>query len=187
MRRGKGAPQKRPANADPVNGEIMAHSVLAIGGNGDNLGVIALRDAIAIAKRDGLDLVQVAPGKNGVPVCKMVDYGKWKFDKSKKDRKVRQQSKKTQTKEIKLRPNTSDHDMGYRVKRAIGFLESGNRVKVVVRFRGREHQHMIDTGRNTMERFMDMMDDENLQAEGPAEIEAHAISVVFVPSGGGGK
>jgi translation initiation factor IF-3 len=97
-------------------------------------------DALARAIEKGLDLVEVAPNANP-PVCKILDYGKMKYDKKKRDATARKRQSQVQLKEIKVRPKTDDHDMNVKVRAAASFLKAGNKVKVTVRFRGREHAH----------------------------------------------
>lgn len=182
MRSGRRSSKRPPS--DPVNERIRAREVMLIDQEGKNRGIVDARAALNMARNSSLDLVQVAKGKSGVPVCRIMDHGKWKFQQSKKDKENKRKSHQIQMKEIKLRPNTDDHDMSYRAKNAIRFLDAGNRVKVIVRFRGREHHHMIDTGRNMLERFVEMLGDVDFRIDKPAAVEAHAISIVLAPGEG---
>ena len=113
--------------------------------DGTQLGIIPTEDALAKAKEDNFDLVEVAPNEKP-PVCRIMDYGKYKYDKKKK---TNQHSHATRTKEIRLRPKTGAHDIGFKVKKAKGFLEHKDKVQVSVIFRGREMAH-IDEGRRVM-------------------------------------
>lgn len=108
--------------------------------NGDQLGVVSLREAINAARERGLDLVEVAPQANP-PVCKILDFGKFQYLQMKKQREARKAQKGTEIKEVRLRPKTDDYHFGFKVKRARGFLKEGMKVKVRIQFRGREITH----------------------------------------------
>lgn len=164
-----------------MNERIRAREVMLIDQDGKNRGIVGIRDALGVARDAALDLVQMSKGKNGVPVCRIMDHGKWKFQHSKKNKENRRKSQQSQLKEIKLRPNTDDHDMGYRAKNAVKFLAAGHRVKVLVRFRGREHHHMISTGQSMLERFVELLGDAEFRIDKPAAVEAHSISIILAP------
>ncbi len=119
--------------------------IRVVAADGSQLGIIPTDDALAKAKEDGLDLVEVAPNETP-PVCRIMDYGKYKYDKKKK---TTQHSHVTKIKEIRLRPKTGAHDIDFKVKKAKGFLEHKDKVQVSVIFRGREMAH-IDEGRRVM-------------------------------------
>lgn len=107
---------------------------------GNQLGIYPIQDALRLAFEKGLDLVEVAP--NAVPpVCRLLDFGKFQFEKQKKDREARKAQKIIEMKEIRLRPRTGEHDLDTKVRQALSFLEEGSKVKVTVRFRGREITH----------------------------------------------
>ena len=131
----------RPDDNEPrVNDRIRVPRVLVIDEEGNRLGEFLTRDAIQLAADRGLDLVEVAP--NGrPPVCRITDFGKLKYDRKKKAAAARRNQVQVQLKEVKLRPKTDDHDLAVKVGHARRFLESGNKVKVTVRFRGRELAH----------------------------------------------
>ncbi len=116
-----------------------------VGADGQQLGIIPTQDALTQAREAGLDLVEVAP-RERPPVCRIMDYGKYKYEKKKK---ASQNTHHTKTKEIRLRPKTGDHDIGFKVKKAKDFLEHKNKVQVSVIFRGREMAH-IEEGRRVM-------------------------------------
>lgn len=163
----------------PPEKAIKARSVLLIDASGMNLGVVDTRDAYRMAEAAGLDLVQVGDGKNGVPVCKIMDHGKWKYEQSKK-RKAAKAVQQT-TKELKIRPNTSDHDLAYRAEQAAEFLEAGDKVKVLVRFKGRERNHMAETGRSSLEKFLSLLDASKYKLEKAADISEREISIMLLP------
>ncbi len=120
--------------------------VRVIAADGAQLGIIATQEAIAKAQDAGLDLVEVAPNERP-PVCRIMDYGKYKYEKKKK---LSQNTHHTKTKEIRLRPKTGEHDISFKVKKAIGFLQHKDKVQVSVIFRGREMAH-VEEGRRVME------------------------------------
>ncbi len=120
--------------------------VRVIGADGAQLGIMATQEAIAKAFDANLDLVEVAPNERP-PVCRIMDYGKYKYEKKKKSS---QNTHHTKTKEIRLRPKTGEHDIGFKVKQAIGFLKHKDKVQISVLFRGREMAH-VEEGRRVME------------------------------------
>ena len=119
---------------------IRASQVRLISGEGEQLGIMPTKDAFDIASKDGLDLVEVAPNADP-PVCRIMDYGKYKYETSKKDQEARKKTKAFQLKEIKFRPHTDEHDLNYKIKNLIKFLEKKNRVKLTVMYRGREYAY----------------------------------------------
>jgi translation initiation factor IF-3 len=131
----------RTATAEPrVNRRIRVPRVLLIDEKGARLGEFMTEDALRLAEERGLDLVEVAPNSRP-PVCRIVDYGRLKYEKKKKDAVARRKQVQVQLKEVKLRPKTDTHDMEFKVKHARRFLTEGDKVKVTVRFRGREMAH----------------------------------------------
>ncbi len=119
---------------------IRASQVRLISSTGDQLGIMSTKDAFDIASKDGLDLVEVAPNADP-PVCRIMDYGKYKYQTSKKDQEARKKTKAFQLKEIKFRPHTDEHDLNYKIRNLIKFLEKKNRVKLTVMYRGREYAY----------------------------------------------
>ena len=134
-----------------INRSIRGSKVLLINEEGQNVGVVPFHDALSNASNIGLDLVEVG-NKDNIPICKIIDYGKYKYEQEKKKKKS---APKQLVKEIKLRPNTSDHDLTYRAKHVDEFLNDGHRVKIIVKFKGREQEHMFHTGKDLLERFLD--------------------------------
>ncbi len=140
-RRPRGRRFERPENNEPrVNRRIRVPRVLVIDEIGTRLGEFMTEDAVRMAEERGLDLVEVAPGARP-PVCKIADYGRMKYEKKKRDSAARKKQAQVQMKEIKVRPKTDDHDMSVKVRAARKFLGQGHKVKVTVRFRGRELAH----------------------------------------------
>lgn len=162
-----------------VNRKIRAPRVLVINENGENLGEMNIMDALSKASNAGLDLVEVSSGKT-VPVCKIMDFGKWKYEQSKKSKKNKGGSQKQVVKEIKFRPNTGDNDLSYRAKNAAKFLVAGHKVKLSVRFKGREMEHMYDTGKSLLERFLVLVK-HPFNIDGNAIAEGNSISLMISP------
>lgn len=123
-----------------INQRIRVPEVRVIGDDGEMLGIMATGDALRRAQEKGLDLVEVNP-KAEPPVCKILDYGKYKYDEKKKAAEARRKQSVVEIKEIKLRPKTDDHDLDFKTRAAAHFLEDGHKVKFTVRFRGREITH----------------------------------------------
>lgn len=123
-----------------INQRIRVPEVRVIGDDGEMLGILATHEALRRAQERGLDLVEVNP-KADPPVCKILDYGKFKYDEKKKARETKIKTAAFETKEIKLRPKTDDHDLDFKTRAAQHFLEAGHKVKFTVRFRGREITH----------------------------------------------
>ncbi len=123
-----------------VNEQIRAREVLVIDAEGTQLGVMKTEDALGLAREKKMDLVNVAPNARP-PVCRMMDYGKHKYEQSKRDREARKKQRTSGVKEIKFRPNIDKHDFDVKIKRGQKFLEKGDKVKVTVMFRGREITH----------------------------------------------
>ncbi len=126
-----------------INGRIEAHEVRLIGAEGEMIGVVSTREALARADEAGLDLVEVSPTA-APPVCKILDYGKFKYESQKKANAARKKQRVIEVKEIKMRPGIDDNDYGIKMKKVREFLDEGDKVKVTMRFRGREmaHQHI---------------------------------------------
>ena len=133
--------QRRTKPKGPrINDRIRALEVQVISSDKQNLGTFSLKEAVEMAKQDGLDLIEISPNANP-PVCKITDIGKYKYDLQKKANKAKRKQKIINLKEIKLRPVTEIHDYNFKIKNAQKFLEKGDKVKFTVRFKGREMQH----------------------------------------------
>jgi translation initiation factor IF-3 len=133
-----------------VNGEISALEVRLVGEEGEQLGIVSLREALAAAEDAGLDLVEIAPMAKP-PVCKLMDFGKFKYQEQKKAHEARLKQKQVQVKEVKLRPGTDENDYQIKLRNLKRFLEDGDKCKVTLRFRGREMAHQ-DIGMRQLER-----------------------------------
>lgn len=161
-----------------VNNDIRSPKVLLIDMNGDNLGEIAFKDAMYKAETQNLDLVEVGENK-GVPVCKILDFGKWKYEQSKSSRKGKQH--KQLLKEIKFRPTTSQNDLSYRAKHTQEFLKEGHKVKIYIKFKGREIEHMYEIGSKILENFLNLVDMNLVNIDTPAKAEGNSVSMILAP------
>ena len=133
--------QRRTRPRGPrANYRITSIEVQVISSEGQNLGILPIKEAMDLAKQEGLDLIEISPNAKP-PVCKIIDMGKYKYNLQKKANKAKKKQKTIELKEIKLRPVTKIHDYNYKIKNAQKFLSKGNKVKFTVRFRGREMQH----------------------------------------------
>lgn len=140
-----------------VNERIRIREVRLIDEDGNQLGIVPTQEALQIARERGLDLVEVAPNANP-PVARLMDYGKYRYEESRKEREARKKQKQAQLKEIRITPNIDEHDLETKVRHARKFLSGGDKVKVSVRFRGRQNLHR-DLGRDLLLRVVDMLDD----------------------------
>lgn len=161
-----------------VNQEIRSREVRLIGADGSQIGIVAINEAIDMAKRSGLDLVEIAENAKP-PVCKILDYGKFKFEQSKKEKESRkkQREAKVTTKELWFRPVTDSHDIEFKVKRAEEFLKKGNRVKLGMRFKGRELSH-LDSGKETLQKIVDSISGKIVQ---PISLQGRNITITIGP------
>jgi translation initiation factor IF-3 len=148
---------RRPHNAPPtrdtgprVNDRIRAPEIRLIGAEGENVGVVTPQRAMMMAEEAGLDLVEISPNATP-PVCKIMDFGKYKYEQQKKESEARKKQKTIEVKEVKFRPNTDTHDYDVKMRSVLRFLTEGDKVKITLRFRGREMAH-TDLGRNLLER-----------------------------------
>ncbi len=161
-----------------VNTRIRAREVLLIDEDGTRVGVVPLREALALAEERGLDLVEVAP--NAVPpVCRVLDYGKYRYEQTKKEREARKHQKQAELKEVRLKPKTDDHDLEIKAKQARKFLLAGDKVKFTVRFRGREMAHP-DIGREMLEQIAEQLRDVATIEQRPL-MEGRALSLMLAP------
>ena len=146
--------QRRSKPQGPkANERIKALDVQVIGSEGSNLGVMQLKQAIQMAKDEGLDLIEISPNANP-PVCKIMDMGKYKYDLQKKANQAKKKQKVVSLKEIKLRPGTEIHDYTFKIKNAKKFITKGDKVKFTVKFKGREMQH-VELGKDLMKRIIE--------------------------------
>ena len=161
-----------------VNHRIRVPEVLVIGADGGKLGVLQTHEALRMAQEAGLDLVEINP-KADPPVCKILDFGKYKYEEKKKAAQARRNQAIVEIKEIKLRPKTDDHDINFKIKAARRFLEAGHKVKFTVRFRGREITHP-EKAHEQLDIILKAIEDvANLETR--PMMEARAMSVIVAP------
>jgi len=149
-----------------------------INADGEQLGVISTDEARRIAKEQDLDLVEVNP-KARPPVCKIMDYGRFKYEEKKKANEARKRQSQVELKEIKLRPKTDDHDIAFKVKHVRRFLEDGNKVKLTVRFRGREITHP-ETAKRQIDLIIDEVEDICI-VENAGRMEGRTMTAILAP------
>ena len=145
--------RRRPQSGLRINHRIRVPEVRVITDDGEQLGVMQTHEALRLAEERGLDLVEISP-RAFPPVCKVMDYGKYKYEQSKKKQQARKHASTVEIKEIKFRPKTEGHDMDFKVKHVRRFLEGGNKVRLAVVFRGREITHP-QTGMNVLNRVVE--------------------------------
>ena len=168
-----------PASDGPrINEAIRAASVRCIDSEGEQLGILSLDEALRKADEAGLDLVELQP--NAVPpVCKFLDYGKYKYQSQKRASEARKKQKIIEVKEIKLRPNIDSHDYDVKMRAVRKFLEAGDKVKITLRFRGREMAH-IELGSQLLERVRTDIDEE-AKIEAMPKMEGRQMIMVLAP------
>jgi translation initiation factor IF-3 len=176
---------RRPFRAPPtvkdgprVNREIRVPEVQLIDAEGANLGVVAMPEALAMAEAAGLDLVEIAPNSEP-PVCKILDFGKFKYQSQKKASEARKKQKTVEVKEIKMRPNIDTHDYEVKMRAMLRFFEEGDKVKVTLRFRGREMAHQ-DLG----VKLLDQVRNETIEiakVESEPKLEGRQMVMVLAP------
>ena len=149
----------------PINGQIRAKEVQLISDNGEKLGMLPIARALEIAEEKKLDLVLVSPNAQ-VPVCKIMNYGKYKFEQAKKEKEAKKKQKVLEVKEIRVTPNIEEHDFGFKSKNARKFLQDGNKVKITVRFRGREVNNS-KAGEMVLNKFIENLEDVSIVEKSP--------------------
>lgn len=157
-----GAPIAKPETN--INRAIRAREVRVVDDEGNQLGILSLAEALAAAEERGLDLVEVSPNA-APPVCRIMDYGKYKYQTSKRAAEAKKKTARVELKEVKMRPKTEEHDFQTKVRNARRFLEEGNKVKLTIMFRGREVTHP-EFGRRLMEKVTEELKD-------IAQVESH--------------
>jgi len=167
-----------------INELIRFPKVLLIGPEGEQLGVMSSREAQFKANEYNLDLFCVAPNSNP-PVCKILNYGKYRYEQQKKAKENRKNQVRIEVKEIQLTPQIGIHDMETKARAASKFLAEGNKIKVGVRYRGRQMTH-LEVGEETLNKFIQMLG-ESAQIEKPAAMEGRWLIAILAPSKVGGK
>ena len=161
-----------------INEEIRDREIRLIGPEGEQLGIMSARQALDIAEEKELDLVKIAPTAKP-PVCKLMDYGKYRFEQSKREKEARKNQKVISVKEVRLSPTIEEHDMQVRVRDCVKFLQNGDRLKVSIRFRGRMITHS-DVGLQVMNEFFARVKDYAVQDRKPST-EGRTMTMMLSP------
>jgi translation initiation factor IF-3 len=164
-----------------VNHQINAQEVRLIDENGEQVGVVSIKEAMAKAKEADMDLVEIAPQATP-PVCRILEYGKFRFEQKKKTREMKKKQKVTHLKEIQLRPNIEQHDYNFKMKHLKEFLEKGDKVKVSIQFRGREMQHTYK-GQELINKILEELGDE-IVVEKEAKLEGRRMIMIIARKSG---
>jgi translation initiation factor IF-3 len=172
--------RRRPEQGLRINHRIRVPEVRVITEE-EQLGILPTHEALRLAEERGLDLVEISP-RAFPPVCKIMDYGKYKYEEAKKKQQARKRASTVETKEIKFRPKTEEHDMAFKVKHVRRFLEGGNKVRLAVVFRGREITHP-QTGMNVLNRVVEMCSD-IASVEATPNMEGRRMIMVIAPKPG---
>ena len=159
-----------------INEQIRDKEIRLIGEDGEQLGIMSTREAMKLAAEAELDLVKIAPTAKP-PVCKIIDYGKYKYELTRKEKEAKKKQKTVDVKEVRLSPNIDTNDLNTKVNNAKKFIQKGNKVKVTLRFRGREMAHM-QTSKHILDDFADMLKDIAV-VEKPTKLEGRSISMVL--------
>ena len=159
-----------------INGQIRDKEVRVIAENGDQLGVMPVKEAMKLAQEAELDLVKIAP-KAQPPVCKIIDYGKYRYELARKEKEAKKKQKTVEVKEVRISPNIDTNDLNTKVNNAKKFIAKGNKVKVTLRFRGREMAHMQQS-KHLLDDFAEMLA-EVAVVEKPAKLEGRSMSMVL--------
>ena len=161
-----------------INRMIRASEIRVLGSDGGQLGIMSVRDALAAAEAEGLDLVEISPGAIP-PVCRIMDYGKFKYQQSKKSHEAKKKQSVVLVKEVKLGPKTEEHDFQFKFKHVLRFLEDGNKAKVTVLFRGREMAH-TEFGRALLDRMAEMVKEYGVIEQSPRQ-EGRNMTMIIAP------
>ena len=159
-----------------INEQIRDREIRLIGEDGEQLGIMSAREAMKIAQEAELDLVKIAPAANP-PVCKIIDYGKYKYEQARKEKEAKKKQKTVEVKEVRLSPNIDTNDLNTKINNAKKFISKGNKVKVTLRFRGREMAH-VQQSKHILDDFAETLADVAV-VEKPAKMEGRAMSMVL--------
>ena len=160
-----------------INEQIRDREIRLIGEDGEQLGIMSARDAMKLAREANLDLVKIAPTAKP-PVCKIIDYGKYRYEQARREKEARKKQKTIEVKEIRLSPNIDTNDLNTKVNQARKFVSGGNKVKVAVRFRGRELAHTA-VGKTILEDFAQKLSDIAV-IDKPAKLEGKSMVLFLV-------
>lgn len=165
-----------------MNERIRAREVRLIDENGAQVGIVGIREALDNAKQKGLDLIEVAANANP-PVCRIMDYGKYKYEQGKREREAQKKQRLTEIKGIRMRPGTDEHDFQFKLRNALKFLKAGHKVKVTVIFRSREFTHP-EFARESLGRIAEIAAEEGVgRVDKPASMEGRTMTMILAPTG----
>ena len=159
-----------------INEQIRDREIRLIGEDGEQLGIMSAREAMKIAQEAELDLVKIAPAAKP-PVCKIIDYGKYKYEQARKEKEAKKKQKTVEVKEVRLSPNIDTNDLNTKINNAKKFISKGNKVKVTLRFRGREMAH-VQQSKHILDDFAETLADVAV-VEKPTKLEGRAMSMVL--------
>ena len=159
-----------------LNEQIRDKEVRLIGENGEQLGIMSSRDALKLAREAELDLVKIAPNAQP-PVCKIIDYGKYRYEQARREKEAKKKQKVIEVKEVRLSPNIDENDLNTKISAARKFIQKGNRVKVTLRFRGREMSHMAQS-KHILDEFAEKLADVSV-IEKPAKVEGRSLTLIL--------
>jgi translation initiation factor IF-3 len=162
-----------------VNNQIRAREVRLIGQNGEQLGIVPIPRALEMARTSNLDLVEVSPTAVP-PVCRLLDYGKYKYEQTRKEREARKTQKTQALKEMRLKPKIGEHDLDFKTRLIENFLKDGDKVKVTVNFRGRENAHP-ELGRAVLEEVVKRLSDSGAVERAPL-LEGRSMTMILAPT-----
>jgi len=159
-----------------LNEQIRDKEVRLIGENGEQLGIMSSRDALKLAREAELDLVKIAPNAQP-PVCKIIDYGKYRYEQARREKEAKKKQKVIEIKEVRLSPNIDENDLNTKINAARKFIQKGDRVKVTLRFRGREMSHMAQS-KHILDEFAEKLADIAV-VEKPAKVEGRSLTLIL--------
>ena len=161
-----------------INENITAKQVRLIDANNENRGIVSIKEALAIAEEEGLDLIEISPQANP-PVCKILDFGKFRYEQQKRKAEAKKNQKVVEIKELKLRPMIDTHDYEVKVKQATKFLEQGNKVKFTMRFKGRELS-ANDMGKQVLTKLMEDLENVS-KVDSEMKLEGRQMTMILAP------
>ncbi len=159
-----------------INGQIRDKEVRLIGENGEQIGIMPIKEAMRLAQEAELDLVKIAP-KAQPPVCKIIDYGKYRYELARKEKEAKKKQKTVEVKEVRLSPNIDTNDLNTKVNNAKKFISKGNKVKITLRFRGREMAH-VQQSKHILDDFAELLKDIAVVEKQP-KLEGRSMSMVL--------
>jgi translation initiation factor IF-3 len=162
-----------------INEQIRVREVRLIDGEGEQRGIVPTTEALAMAKESDLDLVEVAPTSRP-PVCKLLNYGKYKYEQEKRLREAKKKQSLTKLKEVRMQPKIDKHDLAFKSKHVQEFLDAGNKCKVTIRFRGRELAH-TELGKVVLDNLLDRLEEGSYSVDNKPQMEGRMMSMLLSP------